>query len=243
MWHRDKLQAVDDYLNENPDCVAVNHPVWWFRQEGISAVKAYGFSIDFAAESLDQCHAAVADGDPSQNDWSYLDIRGRSFEHLLERNRGALSASVLKREVYQAAGGLMPALTSADDWLLFLSVSRNAEWHTVPRRLAFCRQHGAQSTADVDNVRAILAAFNIAWHGGRPFPDKVDAADFARRLDDYRDEYRRMSQSFMRMAVRARRWDLIPIIRALSRPILAHRSDRMFALLPSRVTSRLWRND
>src|SRR5207249_6277270 len=98
LWHRDKLAAVDRYLDEHPECAALNHPVWFFRADPDgSETSSFGFEVDFVARTLDECHAAVEAGDPSRNDVTYLDIRGRSYRKLLERNRGAYSASVIRR--------------------------------------------------------------------------------------------------------------------------------------------------
>ena len=241
LWHRDKLRHVDAYLVEHPECLALNHPVWFFKPSGSSIETAFGFEIDFLADDLDQCHEAVRDGDPSSNDWSYLDIRGGSFERLLERNRGAFSASVLRRDIYQTAGGHLPGLTSGEDWLLFLAVARLAEWHTIPRRLAFSRQHGAQSTGNVDNIRSILAAYVVAWHGGRAFPTPLSVEQQQERLKRYGRQYREMAQGFFWAGVRRRRWDLVSIVRPLSRSLLPRRRDRLFILIPPRFTNMLWR--
>ena len=174
LWHREKLAEVDAYIEANPECLAVNHPVWFFRDEPGDRETGYGFEVDFAASTLDECHSAVADRDPSRND-SGISINGASYRLLLERNRGAYSASVVQRDIVLAAGGMAPPLDYADDWLMFLNISRLAEWHTLPRRLTFARVHSGRSTNSAGNSAAILAAFIIVWYGGRAFPERTSA--------------------------------------------------------------------
>lgn len=240
-WHPDKLEVVDRYLSSHPGCVAVNHPIWFFTPSDHPVQHAYGFEVDFVADTYQECLERVAGGDPSRNDWSYLDIRGSSYELLLERNRGALSASVIERRTFHTAGGFVTALPAADDWVLFLSVARIAEWHTIPRRLVFCRQHAGQGTNEIDNTLAILTAYNLVWFGGRALPQHVSVGERADALDRYRHAYRDMAQHFVWAAVKARRWDLARASWSMSRPLLRRGTDRASTALPARVTTWLRR--
>jgi glycosyltransferase involved in cell wall biosynthesis len=241
LWHRDKLAETDGYLAEHPDCLAVNHPVWFFLDSSANPTPttAFGFDIDFVARDLQECHAAVAEGDPSRNDASYLSIYGESYERLLNRNAGAYSASVIRRDVLIGAGGLPPSLTSADDWTLFLNVARLAEWHTLPRRLAFYRVHGAQSTGDATNARAILAAHLVVWFGGRPFPDRRTSDDVRRELAKHQVVYRELVQLLLWSSLKHGRFQLALEVRRLGRPLVSGWRNWMYVHLPPRVTTRL----
>jgi hypothetical protein len=197
--------------------------------------------VDFAAADLAACHAAVADGDPSSNDSAYLRIHGDSYRRLLLQNAGAYSASVIKRDVFIAAGGVPPALTCADDWTLFLNVARLVEWHTLEKRLAFCRVHALRSTASADNARAILAAHLNVWYGGRAVPGHAvttrDALDTA--LREYQPAYGRLVQDLLWSSIRARRWRLARDVRRLGRPLILGRWRWWSIQLPRRITG--WR--
>jgi glycosyltransferase involved in cell wall biosynthesis len=240
LWHRDKLAAVDGYLEEHPDCLAVNHPVWFFRTEaGGPQMTGFGFEVDFVARNLEECHDAVEAGDPSKNDTGYLEIRGQSYAKLLERNRGGYSASVIRKDVFVSAGGLPPALTSAEDWTLFLNVARLTEWHTLERRLAFSRVHGSQSTGEVGNATAILAAHLSVWFGGRPLPGRHTEREVRDELVRYQDEYGRLAQTMLWTAVRRRRWRLARDVRRLARPLIRGGRNWLFVHVPPRISHRL----
>jgi glycosyltransferase involved in cell wall biosynthesis len=243
LWHRDKLAAVDRYLDEHPGCSALNHPVWFFRIEANGpAMTMFGFEVDFVARNLEECHAAVESGDPSNNDAGYLNIRGQSYAKLLERNRGGYSASVIRRDVFVSAGGMPPALTSADDWTLFLNVARLTEWHTLDRRLAFSRVHANQSTGEPTNATAILAAHLVVWFGGRPLPRRLAAPDIRGAMDRYEKEYRYLVQTMLWAALQDRQWRLARDVRRLARPLVQRRRNWLLVHVPPTLSDRLFRN-
>jgi glycosyltransferase involved in cell wall biosynthesis len=241
LWHRDKLAEVDEYLASTPGCRAVNHPMWFFRTHGGGESAGYGFSIDFFASSLAECHAAVDRHDPSRNDTTYLEIDGTSYRRLLERNRGAYSASVVHRDVVLAAGGMPPMLTCADDWLMFLNVSRLAEWHTLPKRLAFARVHDGRSTGSVENSAAILAAFVVVWYGGRAFPERTSGDETRSEMAVYQAEYRRLVQTLFWDALRNRRWRGARDVRRLGRPLVRGWGNWLYVHAPPPITYRIER--
>ena len=146
LWHREKLEDGEQYLIENPECMALRNPVWFFATSHSGPTSAYGFRRDFVAADLAECHAIVDSGYLSPNDTGYLDIMGNSYELLLERNRGSYSSTIISRDLYFRVGGFQPTQTTADDWSFFLNIARLAEWHTLPRRLGFQRLHSAQAT-------------------------------------------------------------------------------------------------
>ena len=240
LWHRDKLAAVDRYLEAHPDCSALNHPVWFFTSDAARRSTPFGFGIDFVASNLAECHAASVDR-VSQNDSSYLDIRGNSYRMLLLKNAGAYSASVVRRNVLIQAGGVPPSFSCSEDWLLFLNVARIVEWHTLPERLAFYRVHDSQSSADATNGIPILAAHLAVWLGGRPFPDYLSPTAVADELRSRQEVYRALVQSLLWGAIRGRRWQLARDINQLGRPLVVGGRNWLYVHLPPRLTSRLSR--
>jgi glycosyltransferase involved in cell wall biosynthesis len=236
LWHRDKLAEVDSYLEANPDCFALNHPVWFFADDEDRHDTGYGFRVDFAAANLDECHAAVEHGDPSTNDPSYLAIRGNSHRLLLARNRGAYSASVVHRQTVILAGAMAPMLACADDWLMFLNISRVTEWHTLPRRLGFARVHGGRSTGSAENAAAIMAAFIAVWYGGRTFPEARSGAETRRAMADYQEDYRWLIQRFLWDSVKAGRWRDAREMRRLARPLIRGWRNWLYIHIPPPVT-------
>lgn len=238
LWHRDKLGTVDEYLDRNPECLALNHPMWFFRTDSQGGEVAGDDIIDFVATTLDECHAAVEAGDPSKNDAGYLAIYGDSYAKLLERNRGAYSASVIRKDVFISAGGIPPALVCADDWTLFLNVARLTEWHTLPRRLAFGRIHGGQSTNQTSNAAAILAAYLLVWFGGRALPRRQSGPEVREALARYQDEYRWLARTAFWGALRRRQWRLARDVRRLARPLILGSRNWLFVHVPPAVTLR-----
>lgn len=242
LWHREKLAAVDRYLAAEPDCLALNHPVWFFRAAADAAdMTGFGFSVDFAATTLDECHAAAEHESGSMNDITYLFIRGKSYQSLLERNRGGYSASVIRKDVFIAAGGMPPALKCADDWTLFLNVARITEWHTLERRLTFVRVHAGQSTGSPDNASAILAAYLAVWFGGRALPHPRGQLEIRALLAAYQTEYRMLVQRAMWGALLHGQWRNARDIRRLGRPLVIGWHNWLFVHVPPTFTHRLLR--
>lgn len=238
LWHRNKLQATADYLAAHPDCLAVRNPVWFFSETSDGPESAFGYQRDFVAATLDECHNAVATGDPSVNSYAYLDIEGNSFRLLLESNRGVLSSTVIHRETYIRAGGCCPMQTYGDDWTMFVNVARLCEWHTIPCRLGFTRLHGSQSTGDPSNGLYTLAGIVNAWYCGRPMPEESRGVRFVDNLRCYGKVYKRAVQGHYWGAVRARKWSLAKKIRLLGELLLPSRADYLYVLVPPQITWR-----
>lgn len=240
LWHREKLAAVDAYLTEHPDALAVNHPVWLFRTTaGKSRHTIFGLDIDFVARDLDECHAAAAAAAPSLDAADYLKIEGRSYQELLCRNAGAYSASVIRKEIFVAAGGMPPALAYGEDWTLFLNVARLTEWRTLERRLAFYRIHDEQSTRSGSNDKAMLVAHLLVWFGGRPLPGQRAQGEVLEALSACQGAYRPMVQRALWGALRRGRFRLARDLRTLGRPLVIDRWSWLCVHLPPRLTARL----
>ncbi|MGH7213844.1 MAG: glycosyltransferase family A protein [Tepidisphaeraceae bacterium] len=238
LWHREKLAATVRHLHERPECRAVRNPVWFFTDSDAAPAGGFGFSRDFVARDLDECHRAVANGDLSKNEWDYLRIEGNSFAMLLERNRGVMSSTVIHRQTFVRAGGFCPMQSYTDDWTLFVNVARLTEWHTVPRRLGFTRLHATQSTADSSYGLNILAGLVNAWYGGRPMPERVRGRQMLTELARYGPIYRATTRHCFWSAVFARQFRLAWLVRRLGRMLLPRWRDRVLADVPPHLVYR-----
>jgi glycosyltransferase involved in cell wall biosynthesis len=241
LWHRDKLAATSEYLSKHRDCRACNNPVWWFSADASETMTPFGFRRDFVARTLEECHAAVASGDPSANLFEYLQILGRSFDCLRERNRGALSSSSVNRDVLIGAGCFCPMQTCGDDWTMFLNVSRLCEWHTIPRRLTFCRVHPGQNTGDASNGLYTLVGIANAWLTGRGCVEKTRLADIRRDLARYAPTYRSLVQRVFWGALRDGDIATARMVRAAGALVLPRLRDRLYSLIPPPVAWRVER--
>lgn len=238
-WHREKLAVTAQYLRDNPDCLALNNPIWFFSTEGGIEGYAGSFKCDFVARNLEECHQMVADGDPSSNSTEYLQVKGNSFRMMLERPRGVFSASVVRRDILVRSGGLCPMQTYGDDWTMFVNVSRMAEWHTLPKRYGFNRLHDTQATGGFDNMVFILAGQVNAWYTGRPFPENTGGLDNTiKELKKYGPVYRNSVQRFLWGAIRAKQFKTARMVWTLGKMLLPDARDRAYALTPTPITWR-----
>jgi len=238
LWHYQKLEMTARYIQENPDCQAVNNPVWFFTETPDGPQAAFGFTRDFIARDLQECHQAVAVGDISGNSVDYLLINGNSFRLLLERNRGVMSASVVRRDTLIRAGGFCPMQSYGEDWTMFVNVARFCEWHTLPQRLGFTRLHTAQSSNDVSNAVITLAGQVNAWYTGRPFPSRLPSSSVPEELAEYGPIYRQAVQTYFWGALRTKQFRIAGTIRQLGQLLLPKRSDWVYAMTPPQLTWR-----
>ncbi len=237
LWRREKLERTAAYLAECPECEAVTNPVWFFSDTEDGPAGGFGFRRDFVARDLEECHAASEARPASENSADYLQIQGDSFRLLLERNRGVMSASVVKRATLIRAGCFCPMHDYADDWTMFVNVARLCEWHTLPQRLGFTRLHGAQSPNDT-NALIIAAAQINAWFGGRPLPRRTRHAETLRELTAYSAAYRHSIQQGYWTALRSREFGVARLILAAGQMLLPRFIDRLIIRLPPQLTWR-----
>jgi glycosyltransferase involved in cell wall biosynthesis len=241
LWHRDKLRLTAEYIKGHPDCRAVRNPIWFFTDSEVGPAGGFGFKRDFVAKTLEECHAAVVDGDPSRNRFDYLQIESSSFDLMLERNRGVLSSTVVHRETLIRAGGFCPMQTCGDDWTMFVNVARITPWHLIPTRLGFTRLHAGQNTANPRNGLYALAVKVNAWHTGRAMQAKTDWKETRRRLIDFSAVYRQEVQHCFWGAVLSGHLELASQIRHLGFLLLPRRRDRLFTMIPPQITWRIER--
>lgn len=228
LWHPDFLRKIDDFLSANKHARAVSTSYWTFSADGT-------FNTDLSAHDLAGC-IATADTTSSGRDTSYMDIHGRSFELLLERHRGDMSTAVVRRDIIEKAGGFAAGFTYAEDWLFFVNVARFVEWHHIPERLAFHREHASRTvrtrtTGGVETLRAI----RHMW------AEETLPTPAHRPLVAYGRDYRFRVQETLWGAIRDRRIDLALRALSLGLPLLPDWRDRLYALTPRQLTWRIER--
>lgn len=171
LLHPDYLQRLDDMIRARPDVRACNTEYWCFASDA-------GPNDEFAANDLDDCLRESATARPTQ-DLSYLRLGGESFDRLLERLRGSMSTSAVRRDVLVRAGAFPPGMTIAEDWTMYVNVARLTEWHLIEERLAFFRDHGSTATRasspekGLTVLRATLSFWNpspLPTPSHRPLP-------------------------------------------------------------------------
>ena len=166
-------------------------------------------------------------------DMSYLDITGRSFELLLERNRGNISGATVRRDVLQQAGVFPAGYTCAADWLMFLNVARYTEWCFLDARLSFVRKHAGNNTsANPTNGLVTVRAIREAWsEQSQPVPAH-------RPLAGYGTDYRWTVQNAVWGSIRRRRFAIALDTLREGLPLLPQAKDKAYALLPPQITWR-----
>ena len=105
----------------------------------------------------------------TKTDMSYLDINGRSFELLLERNRGNISGATVHRDTLVRAGGFPVGYTCGADWVMFINVARYTEWHFLDARLSFVRIHPGNNTR-ANPTNGLMTVRALDGSLGRPVP-------------------------------------------------------------------------
>lgn len=240
-WHREKLQITVEYLVAHPDCLAVRNPVWLFAESDDGPTHMFGMPRDFVGATLEECHEKAKLADPERNPFEYLDIQGNSFDLMLERNRAVLSSTVVHRLTVIRAGGFCPMQTGADDWTMFVNVSRLAEWHTIWMKLGFTRFHSTQYSAARSQGLFNLVSKANAWHTGRPQISRMTWAQSVRKLQEYGAEYRGEVQLHLWYALRAGQFKLAFAILSAGCLILPRLWDLLYALIPPQITWRVER--
>lgn len=222
LWHPHRLERTAEYLDTHPECAALQAASWTF-----AAAPARG--VDIVASDLASCMEATGLVRPV-TDMSYLDITGRSFDLLLERNRGSISTSTVKREVMLDARGFPEGYTCAEDWVMFINVARFVEWHYLDERLSFIRKHERNNTVvnptnDLVTIRAIRAV----W-ADRSLPEPAH-----RPLGAYGVDYRFFAQRAFWRAVRRRLPRIAAAIAREAFALLPRWRDRLVVILPPAV--------
>jgi glycosyltransferase involved in cell wall biosynthesis len=228
LWHPDRLRGTAAFLAAHRDCQAVTASSWFFSTEPSEGV-------DFVASDLAGCLDASGRVEPV-TDMSYLDINGRSFELLLERNRGNISGATVRRDVLVRAGGFPAGFTCGEDWLMYINVARYTEWQYLDARLSFVRRHpGNNTSANPANGLTTVRAIRKAWsEHSHPVPHH-------RRLADYGTDYRWTVQNAVWDSIRRRHFRIAYDTVREGFPLLVRRRDQAYVLVPPTITWRIER--
>lgn len=220
LLHPDYLARVEAEILTDPLVGAMNAAYWSFAAHA-------GPDDEFSARTLDECLEAARTAVPTK-DLGYLEIEGRSFDLLLERMRGSMSTTAVRRDLILRAGGFPHGFVTGQDWVMYVNVARLTEWRLLHERLAFFRDHPVSITRSKSPLKGLTAlrAIRSFWQ-----PSELPTPPH-RPLDAYRGYYRHVLEWALRACWRAR--DLRAYREALriARDILPRRSDRVRAALP-----------
>lgn len=220
LLHPEYLSRVAAVIEETPEVGAVNTEYWSFAAEA-------GTADEFSASDLDSALVAARTARPL-TDLGYLRIEGRSFDLLLERLRGSMSTAAVRSELLRRAGGFPVGMVTAEDWVMYVNVARLTEWHLIPERLAFFRDHPRTATRAGDPVKGLttLRAIRSFWEpSALPTPPH-------RPLDAYRAHYRHVLTWTLLLCRLEHDGRAYREALRIARPILPRRTDRLRAAAP-----------
>lgn len=223
LLHPDYLAEAGAHLAAHADAVALSTYFWVFADRP-------GPGVDLVAHDLPGALAAARTAVPV-TDLSYLHVTGDSYRLLLERLRGSMSTTLVSRDVLEAAGGFPVGRSCAEDWTMYVHVARSHEWHVVPRRLAFFRDHPGANTRTGRSANGLQTVRAI--HGFWTEPGGA----LARGLDPtaYRRVYRASVRDALDAARADREWGRYRELLGLLPVVLPDRRDRLTALVPGPV--------
>lgn len=220
LLHPDYLARLVAEVVGSPDIGAINAAYWSFAADA-------GPDDEFSASTLDECLEAIRTAVPTK-DLSYLEIEGRSFDLLLERMRGSMSTTAVRRDLLLRAGGFPHGMVTAQDWVMYVNVARLTEWRLLRERLAFFRDHPNTITRIGSPIKGLTAlrAIRSYWQ-----PSELPTPSH-RPLDAYRPNYRHVLGWALRACWRARDLNAYREALVIARDILPRRSDRLRAAAP-----------
>jgi glycosyltransferase involved in cell wall biosynthesis len=164
LWSPLKQQVTAEHLAAHPDCSAVRTAFWTFTTPAAGLERVSELRAELVGDTVAGLEAAAAHAQ-ELNDMAYLDIEGHSLDLMLERNRGVIGSSVVRRSLVQSLPPVPEGVRPGEDHLLLTLVAREAEWHLVPERLLFYRLHPGQDTRRPDPAaaRSIIRSRALAW--------------------------------------------------------------------------------
>lgn len=205
LWIPERLEITAAFLREHPSCLAAHAGFSWLHP----------------------------DGNVTEPDIAYINLNERSYDLLLENNRGVISTSTVRRDVFKKSGGFPDGYTCAEDWVMFLNVARVADWYTIPGRLSLVRRHpGRNTVSNPTNGLVTLRAIGAVWSDPRPTPPH-------RPLSVYGPQYRAHARAAIYAALHRGALGLAYRCILESWHILPRVSDRILALMPPQVTHRM----
>jgi glycosyltransferase involved in cell wall biosynthesis len=241
LWHPEKIAALDAYLDDHPEAIAVDHPVWIFREDASEGATAWRLDVDFVAQTLDDALAAATRLGTPSNDFRYLFREGRSFDAALRRIASTTSALAVRRDAFFMSGGFHPSHANGEDWALSANVARIGEWHTLSRALSFQRSTATGGTRDPAGLTMIMCTLVNHWYGGRPLRRHTPGYSFVDELARYGAENRWLAQTSIWHNLRRGRVRGASTSVWMAMLLLPRWRDRMFALAPVQLTWRIGR--
>jgi glycosyltransferase involved in cell wall biosynthesis len=234
LWHPAKQERIGAWLSRHPDCLAVRTPFWTFADPDDSVAEVGTLAVELHGSTVDDLVAAAGCG-VAVNDLGYLDIHGDSLGLMLERNRGVIGSSVVRRDLLRSLPPVPEGLRPGDDHALLTLVAAHTEWDLLPERLLFYRAHSGQDTRQDsgDSVADLVRARVVLWDlVGDLAPRPLEAYGGV-----YRREVRQLVWSLLR---RGRPGAAVSGYRAAGR-LLPRRRDRLLVLVPEPLAWR-WRH-
>jgi glycosyltransferase involved in cell wall biosynthesis len=232
LWARAKQAVTAGHLAAHPECDAVRTEFWTFTTTGSGVERVSEYRAELTGDTVSELESRAKHA-PHLNDMGYLDIQGDSLALMLERNRGVIGSTVVRRSLVQALPPVPAGIRPGEDHLLLCLIARETEWQLVPERLLFYRLHPGQDTRTPDPAaaRSIIRSRRIAW--------ELCGSQAGRPLADYGQTYRREFRRLLWPLLHARNireyartcraaWQLLP------RP-----ADRLLLLVPEPVVWRL----
>lgn len=191
LWDHRKQALLRDYVETHPECRALRSEFWLFQGSTSQAGGAFGLAPELVGDTRLELERAV-DSTPRVNDLSYLDIEGNSLKFMFERNRGVMSGSVVHRSILLQIPPIPDDLRRGQDWLLFIYIAAECEWHLVRERLVYIRLHEGQITRSKGGVSTplhITSLLHDAWSRYGELPGL--------NLRDYGGEYSTMIRGWV----------------------------------------------
>jgi glycosyltransferase involved in cell wall biosynthesis len=224
LLHPEYLSTYTAGLTEFPDVRAANtrYLVMGARP---------GPDVDFVAHDYASAVAALPGVSPTRP-YDYMHIHGESFDRLLERMRGSLSGSAVRRDLLQRTGGFPEELRCAEDWTMYVNVARLTEWGTNPTPLVIFREHDQSSGTAHGGSRNGLDTLRAV----RSFWAPTDLPTPAHRpLRAYREDYRYILRWTLDVCRLERDRAAYREAVSIARSILPRRWDRILARVPERT--------
>lgn len=228
LLHPRYLSRVAAEVEADPSVLALNTKFWSFASTA-------GPEDDFSAGSLSECLERSV-GVAPKNSRDYMQIEGRSFDLLLERMRGAMGTSAVRRDVLLAAGGFPVEMGPVADWAMYVNVARLTEWRTILEPLAYSRDHPGtvtRSGSPALGLAALRAARSFWRPSALPTPPH-------RPLDAYRLHYRHVLDWALAACWRARDFRTFRFGLVVGRDVLVRRRDLVRAARPPSLRPSYW---
>lgn len=233
LWSAEKMRITASYLTTHPDCAAVRATYLLFTETASTSSEFSGQFIDLRGDELSVLETQALKH-RSRNDFTYLDIQGDSLNLLMERNRGVIGTTCVRRDVLQSLPPVPRGIRPGADHLLFCLVATKTEWHLIEQPLMFYRLHAAQDSRITNpaGALAIIRARREAW--------RLCGHAVSRPLASYGHTYRREFRTLLWYVLRSGSLiDAANTIRAAF-SLLPRGRDRLLFLVPEPVAWR-WR--